>query len=455
MKNQLKIINILNKSYKKTILIVLGFLMALIILEIVMQAAGFSMLYYRDYKNNKALKNKSKYTVMCLGESTTYGGYPKELQNMLNQKYPGKFTIIDLGSPGLHLEDILRMSDSNITKYKPNFAICMIGINDGFTSVDNNALYVENNKYAYLKLYKLYKLIKKHTFSLLKIKEVYADDANESVKRDAYEFYLQKKYPDAAKSCKKIIEITPHDYDLCSFLAMMYYYHLNKKDAAYKIALDIIEKNRNILFENKQIMYEIVIDYNLYKKKNIEFVEKIVKELVDTDNDVISMRMFCYIKDIITPEQKAKLLKKISSLKQDIDKYYGFLAIESSDKKDYKKAEEYFRTAEELRLKYPNKQTYGLYKLIIKKLTDNNIKVICMQYPVRSIEPLKQMLKNEQYYGRIEFLSNEENFKNMLKEKQFFEIFSDQFAGDFGHYKQEGGTLIAENLVESLSKLVQ
>ena len=91
--------------------------------------------------------------------------------------------------------------------------------------------------------------------------------------------------------------------------------------------------------------------------------------------------------------------------------------------------------------------------LTLKKLIDNNIKVICMQYPVRSIDPLKQMLKNEQYYGRIGFLSNENNFKNLLKEKQFFEIFLDQFAGDFGHYKKEGSILIAENVVQTLKKL--
>jgi hypothetical protein len=124
------------------------------------------------------------------------------------------------------------------------------------------------------------------------------------------------------------------------------------------------------------------------------------------------------------------------------------------DKKDYSKAEEYFAKAEEVRLKYPREQTYNLYKLIVDKLVDNNIKVLSMQYPVRSIKPLKQMLKNEEYYDRIIFINNENNFKDLLKTKQFKEVFEDQFAGDFGHYKQDGSVLIAENVIARLEKII-
>lgn len=102
---------------------------------------------------------------------------------------------------------------------------------------------------------------------------------------------------------------------------------------------------------------------------------------------------------------------------EDIDQYYGLIAIDSMAEKDFKKAEEYFAIAEEIRLKYPKESTYNLYKLILDKLIKNNVKVLCMQYPIRSIESLKNNLKDEQYYARIELISNEHIFKQQLKEK--------------------------------------
>jgi hypothetical protein len=78
-----------------------------------------------------------------------------------------------------------------------------------------------------------------------------------------------------------------------------------------------------------------------------------------------------------------------------------------------------------------------------------------MQYPVRSIEPLKILLKNEDYYNKIIFISNEENFKEALKKYKTEDIFQDMFKGTFGHCTDLGNTLIAENVAENIEKLTQ
>lgn len=454
MKNKLKVINMLNRSYKKILLIFLGFLMALIILEITMQAAGFSMLYYRDYKNNKALKNKSKYKIMCLGESTTYGGYPKELQKILNQKYSGKFTVIDCGIPATNLDSIFKMLNHNIAKYHPDGVVCMMGINDGIVSFESgiNNPCLKNSK---LKTFKLFNFIKSHISIFFKEKNKSSHMEDNGQKKYAYQLYEDNLYSQATVVFEDILKQNPNDIDAIIFLAMIRYYYLNYKDSAYLDVLNIMKSSGTTVFYCKdtvyQLAYQLLIDY----KKDVESRTYFANMIINDENAIINSNIYHNLKNFVTEEQKNKLLKKLSSWPNLLDQYYGISAIESLDKKDYKKAEECFRTAEEFRLKYPNERTYGLYKLIIKKLTDNNIKVICMQYPVRSIEPLKQMLKNERYYGQIEFLSNEESFKNLLKIKKYDDIFADQFAGDFGHCLDSGNILIAENVVESLSKLVQ
>ena len=110
--------------------------------------------------------------------------------------------------------------------------------------------------------------------------------------------------------------------------------------------------------------------------------------------------------------------------------------------------------AEEIRLNFPNDEPYKLYKLIVKKLIDNNIKVICMQYPVRSVLPLQEQLKNESYYDKITFISNEQNFKDALMKHNYDDLFIDQFAGDFGHCTDLGNTMIAENIVNTLENIL-
>ena len=441
------------KITKKISLVFFGLLATLIILELSMRLAGFAIYGYQNYRNEKELKNKSQYKIMCLGESTTFGAYPRYLQKILNKKYPSKFSVIDSGVPGINLGNILLKLDMDIAEYKPNFAVCMMGVNNGFISLSDNNQNSVNKKYRYLKLYKLYHLLKMHISSILKTKEAYADNIKTLDMNYAYELYVQKKYSDAERVCKKIIEIKQDDYYSSAFLAMLCYYHLNKKDIAYGIASGLIETDKKVSDYWKQVMYEITIDYNI-KNKNDAETKRHVDKLIRDNNVLLNGRLYWFVKDIITPDQKREFLNKMYNYKENIDQYYGIIAIDSMEKKDYKKAEEYFAKAEDIRLKYPNKETYQLYKLILNKLIENNIKVLCMQYPVRSIESLKNNLKDEQYYDKIEFISNEHVFKQMLKEKKYDEIFKDQFAGDFGHCTDLGNTMIAENLVKKLEKSI-
>lgn len=390
---------------------------------------------------------------MCLGESTTSQAYPWEMQKILNKKYPNKFSIIDCGIPAVKLDFILKNLDANIDKYKPDIAVCMMGINNGFVSFDENEKYSSKQNEP-LKLFKLYKLLKEHLKLSFAIKEAYADNVGNTNLDYAYQLYFQKKYSDAAQICEKILKTEQDNYNLYSFLAMLYFYHLNQKDTAYEMATNIIKTDKKISDYWKQIVYEILIEHNIKNRKDIKSAKEFIDKLVNDSNVMFSEILYSFVKDYMTSEQKTKFSKKMYFYKNALDHYYGCVAIEMIEKKDYEKAEEYFKIAENLRLEHPNKRANEIYRQILKKLTDKNIKVICMQYPLRSVELLKNILKNEQYYDKIEFISNENNFKDLLKKKKFNEVFSDQFAGDFGHYREDGGILIAENVIGSLEKFL-
>lgn len=82
---------------------------------------------------------------------------------------------------------------------------------------------------------------------------------------------------------------------------------------------------------------------------------------------------------------------------------------------------------------------------------ENNITLICMQYPVLENYTLTRILKDYNVY----FVSNEQNFKQAILKNGFGTYFEDSFAGCFGHATYEGRELIASNLAKTIGKIIK
>ena len=442
---------------KRFSLVIIGIFLSLIIIECGLRLAGWTIVSYQQYKNKKAVKNKSQYTIMCIGESTTAGQYPIQLQQILNERYPKKFSVIDCGIPATNLETILDLLDNNISKYNPDIAICMMGINNSnnFTEIEqNNDNYIKKRK---LKLIKLFLLLKQYIKNI-NIDTVFAQQQNKTnldeLLDTAIKLQYKNKFEEAAVVFNEILKTENKNSDIyikayeqltINYLIFSYNDEYKQKIGA-QMAENAILNNFEI---NKDLFYQGLLIYFI-KTKQTEKLENI-KYLLLKDNVFIpKIDIYNLIKPFLNSTERKYLLNKILSRKEN----YHLLAIQYLKQKDFQKAKEYFDKTEQLRLQNPNLETYDLYKLIIKKLTDNNIKVICMQYPTRSIKPLQEQLKNEPYYNKITFISNEKIFKNALMQQKYEDLFIDQYGGDFGHCTDLGNTLIAENAVNTLEKIL-
>lgn len=80
-------------------------------------------------------------------------------------------------------------------------------------------------------------------------------------------------------------------------------------------------------------------------------------------------------------------------------------------------------------------------------LRERNIRLAVMQYPMRAIAPLQRLLENAE---DIIFISNEDLFQEAVRDKGYSAIFTDLFAGDFGHGTPEGNRLLAENAADHI-----
>ncbi|MHB9155688.1 MAG: GDSL-type esterase/lipase family protein [Endomicrobiales bacterium] len=105
--------------------------------------------------------------------------------------------------------------------------------------------------------------------------------------------------------------------------------------------------------------------------------------------------------------------------------------------------EECAEKLKEIDLGYCSPQTLANYRAAAREVTGRGIPLVCMQYPLRGLEPLKRMLEG---FEGVVYVENETVFREALKKAPYDEYFRDVFAGDFGHCTDKGNALLAENI---------
>ncbi|MDD5729505.1 MAG: tetratricopeptide repeat protein [Candidatus Omnitrophica bacterium] len=111
-----------------------------------------------------------------------------------------------------------------------------------------------------------------------------------------------------------------------------------------------------------------------------------------------------------------------------------------------------FRDLMQMKGDYYNADTIYNYRRLKAILDARGIKLVCVQYPVRSVEPLKRIFGRDE---NVQFVDNENTFKSALKKYGEKEYFVDMFGGDFGHCTTKGNRLLAENIAEVILKEIK
>jgi len=96
---------------------------------------------------------------------------------------------------------------------------------------------------------------------------------------------------------------------------------------------------------------------------------------------------------------------------------------------------------------YSDPTTIKNFNRISNVLYEKSIKLIIMQYPLRTIEPLINVFHSKE---RMAFIDNKDLFKMALEKNSYEDLFVDRFAGDFGHCTKKGNRMIAENIAERI-----
>ncbi|MCK5393225.1 MAG: hypothetical protein KAJ14_08405, partial [Candidatus Omnitrophica bacterium] len=188
---------------KKIILIIFGFSLVFVCIEIFLRIIGAGYLFYRQGQNKSSIKSESdSYTILCLGDSFTFGigakkdhDYPRHLKNMLKKnKLDLEFKVINAGIGGQNSSEVLYSLDSNLKKYNPNLIVLLIGMNDGHnTHLQDWALNKKkwhtpvSSRIKNLRVFKLFKIAYLATKN-----HKNKNDSNDNDELETKDIFLQK-----------------------------------------------------------------------------------------------------------------------------------------------------------------------------------------------------------------------------------------------------------------------
>jgi len=493
-------------SFKQKVLLILfGIILTFVLIEGILRVGGALFVVLQNKRNLASIKNKGSYVILCLGESTTaLGGknsYPRQLEEILNSRNLGiNFSVVNKGLPSVTTELILKRLEHYINEYEPDMVITMMGINDTiYENVDISSLDDKRFKKAAtiiqsLRIYKLFNLIHLHLQEKLGTQTSVDETAleNKGQEHSLDEFLdspllgLIRGYRGQGKTFKKTVMDNEANTRTME-LALMYRDFGRYEDAltTFQKALEINPYDEWVHLEIG-LTYLIVADefkhadsYEIYQNAGRAFQRAIN---INPHNDEAYNRMAIYFFRFGRVDKAEKfLLKAISENPQRIDVYmelatiysdsneeeklednylnaiknnpqipwgYDGLAFSYNRKGEKKLAEEYFLKAEEVRQQYYNPFTSENYNKIVKLCKNKISSIVAVQYPMRSVEPLKSILRR---HNDIIFVDNESVFKSMVQKNGYEKYFKDNFAGDFGHCTTEGNRLLAEHIAKIIT----
>ena len=468
---------------QKIILIIFGLFLCVVLLEIGLRIGGFVLLSLQEYRNRISIQQRGTYRIMCLGESTTAVGgkdsYPNQLQEVLNKRDIGiKFRVINKGIPGTNTGIIVSQLEDNLNKYTPDMIITMMGENDSGDTIAYRNVPVRKTT-LFIKLFRTYKLIKLLRPHIVnKAREIGIYKEKEDIKAGTDNLTQLGNFKGREEMFKKAIELNPENDG--AYIELGWDYNdqaeYNKAEEMFQRVIETNSKNNEVCvglgwwyrsqgkYDRAEEMFKRVIETNpknsqaysglgwCYRDQGkYDKAEEMFKkspEINPYDSDAYFELGWCY-RSQGKYEQAEEIFKRAIEIDPKNDKLYNELAICYEEQGKNKSAEECFSKANKLKLRTYNPITRHNYQRLKEIVTQRGIRLVCVQYPIRGIEPLKKMFNSPK---GIIFVDNERVFKEALKHGRYDEYFEDMSAGDFGHCTSKGNRLLAENIADVILK---
>jgi len=373
--------------------------------------------------------------------------WPGPLEEILNQKDTGiRFSVIDRGIDGLNTMIIISGLEDNLDKYNPDMVITMMGINDDIFALPYEDIPAKKTVpfFNSFRIYKLIKSLKLHIINkageigICKLRE----DKEDLVKTK----YSTRpsKFKEQEEIFKKAIELSPENERGYIELGLHY-----RDTGEFTKAGEMFKKAIELNPEKDQVY----VDLGWYYRDTGELTKarEMFKKAIELnpENEEGYIGLVWYYRIIGEYAKAEEIFKKAIELNPEDYRLNAALAVFYMEEGKYSLAEEYSKKAESLGIECYDPMTHYNYQRLKEIVAKRGIRLVCVQYPMRSVEPLKEMFRNRE---GIIFVDNERPFKERVAKEGYDEYFADMFGGDFGHCTEKGNRLLAGNIANTILK---
>ncbi|MFA5356953.1 MAG: tetratricopeptide repeat protein, partial [Candidatus Omnitrophota bacterium] len=390
---------------QKAIMAVLGVFFSMVLFEIMLRIGGAAFTYLQERRNTVSIMRRGDCRILCMGDSMTAGQYPHLLEEILNARVPGiKFSVIDRANVGTTSEFITARLDEDTDRYSPNMVIVMTGFNDDKKLLPYGNIPVSEK--IPLKTYRLARILwhnledkKKRTVMVHKaaelslnpdkvylniagiyetkgdnsraeemyLKAIEMDDRNDNAYvRLAWFYRSKKRFIESREKCRIALEINPRN-PYAYFVLGWCYKHAEDFDKSIDMFMKSIEIDQN----NAEAYFEVGSIYQYNKKEYAKAID---------------------------------VFKKSIEINPRTSRAYRGLAYCYEKLGEPELAERYSGAADKLENQYYKTMTKRNYQQIKDTLDRKGIQLVCVQYPMCPIEPLKRMLAGKE---DVIFVDNE------------------------------------------------
>lgn len=196
-----------------------------IVLGLEISLAFANVLVTHNSSPNNVNRAHRGYTVLCVGDSFTYGtgvnkdyAYPVQLEELCGLICPQKqIKVINVGVPGANSTQMLKSLPDNLRAYSPDMVIIWAGVDNCWNLTDSNYFLFARSRNMQLLFKKIDALLlKSRTYKLLKIVKI---NINNGMKRrailrngsDEVYFSKQEKQDEILSRAKVLADRNKHE----------------------------------------------------------------------------------------------------------------------------------------------------------------------------------------------------------------------------------------------------
>lgn len=444
-----------------------GVVLGLLVLEFGLRLGGLFLLNAEARRNHRPLSTEAPLVVLCLGESTTFMGgkvsYPRQLEGELaSQLGAGTVRVINEGIPATTTDEIAFRIAGLVDRYDPDFVVTMMGINDRERFGDSVP---SGGVLEGLQVVKLFRLLGRHlqdrargvgggeppplpgsvVRAELALARTAAAEGRPAEARDrALAVLDQDPFDVEAYLVASLAEAALRGTSAESVLADAESEYVKRLEADPASAQVRGELARILALQDRGPEASDL----LLNAPAIEDVPAFPRVLTAW---ALHKLAAAHLRDDDPDSAREYALDALAILPADppVSRARAWQQLAAIETAAGNAAEAARAQSEARRWMQPGfpVRTRLNYERVAQLLAGRRIEHIAVQYPMRPLESLAEMLEG---IPGITMIENRRNFEAAVAEHGYWAVFNDRFAGDFGHMTEAGNALLAQSVARAI-----